>query len=82
MNNIQAKFSATENTFHIEGYEKIEFSFVFVNKAFGVKNTELADSYKKFGRCLAVVDHNVNRLYGEQIEAYFKHYNLALTVSG
>ena len=80
MSNIQAKFSATENTFHVEGYEKIEFSFVFVNKAFDVKNTELADSYEKFGRCLAVVDHNVNRLYGEQIEAYFKHYNLALTV--
>ena len=80
MSNIQAKFSATENTFHVEGYEKIEFRFVFVNKAFDVKNTELADSYKKFGRCLAVVDHNVNRLYGEQIEAYFKHYNLALTV--
>lgn len=80
MSNIQAKFSATENTFHVEGYEKIEFSFVFVNKAFDVKNTELADSYKKFGRCLAVVDHNVNRLYGEQLEAYFKHYNLALTV--
>lgn len=80
MSNIQAKFSATENTFHVEGYEKIEFSFVFVNKAFDVKNTELADSYKKFGRCLAVVDHNVNRLYGEQIEAYFKHYNLDLTI--
>jgi len=39
MSNIQAKFSATENTFHVEGYEKIEFSFVFVNKAFDVKNT-------------------------------------------
>lgn len=80
MSNIQAKFSATETTFHVEGYEKIEFGFVLLNGAFDVKNTELADSYKKFGRTLAVVDHNVNQLYGEQIQAYFKHYNIDLTI--
>lgn len=80
MSNIQAKFSATDTTFNVEGYEKIEFSFVLVNKAFDVSNTELADSYKKLGRCLAIVDHNVNRLYGEQMEAYFQHYNINLTV--
>ncbi len=80
MNTVQARFAATETAFHVEGYERIEFSLVFVNRAFDLKNTELADSYKKFGRCLAVVDHNVNRLYGEQIEAYFKHYNIDLTI--
>jgi len=51
-----------------------------VNGAFDKKNTELAESYKSFGRCLAIVDHNVNRLYGSQIEAYFKHYNIDLTL--
>jgi len=80
MSTVQAKFAATETAFHVEGYEKIEFSLVFVNGAFDVKNTELAESYKSFGRCLAIVDHNVNRLYGNQIEAYFKHYNIDLTL--
>ena len=80
MSNVQAKFAATETAFHVEGYEKIEFSLIFVNKAFDINNTELADSYRSFGRCLAVVDHNVHRLYGSQIEAYFQHYNINLTL--
>lgn len=80
MSNVQAKFSATETAFHVEGYEKIEFNLVFVNGAFDVENTELALSYKSFGRCLAVVDHNVNRLYGTQIQQYFKHHNIDLTL--
>lgn len=81
MSTVQAKFDATETAFYVEGYEKIEFSLVYVNGAFDVENTELADSYKTFGRCLAVVDANVNRLYGFQIQEYFKHYNIDLTIS-
>lgn len=80
MSNVQAKFAATETAFHVEGYEKIEFSLVLVDQAFDINNTELADSYKSFGRCLAVVDHNVHRLYGSQIEAYFQHYNIDLSL--
>ena len=80
MSLIQAKFAATETEFHVEGYEKIDFSLAFVNGLFDVKNIELADSYQGFGRCLAVVDHNVNRIYGLQIEQYFKYYNIDLTI--
>lgn len=80
MSIVQAKFEATETAFHVEGYEKIEFSLVYVNGAFDPKNTELAESYKSFGRCLAVVDANVNQLYGYQIQEYFKHYNIDLTI--
>lgn len=80
MSTVQAKFSATETAFHVEGYEKIDFSLVYVSGAFDVKNVELADSYRSFGRCLAVVDANVNRLYGYQIQAYFKYYNIDLTI--
>ena len=80
MSIIQAKFAATETEFHVEGYEKIDFSLAFVNGLFDVKNIELADSYQGFGRCLAVVDHNVNRIYGLQIEQYFKYYNIDLTI--
>lgn len=80
MSRVQAKFTATETAFHVEGYEKIEFSLVYVDKAFDINNTELAESYKNFGRTLAVVDHNINRLYGNQMRAYFQHYNIDLTI--
>ncbi len=80
MSTVQARFEATETAFHVEGYEKIEFSLAFVNGAFDVKNRELADSYKVFERCLAVVDSNVHRLYGDQISTYFKRYNIDLTL--
>ncbi|BDA70260.1 3-dehydroquinate synthase [Rivularia sp. IAM M-261] len=75
-----ASFTATEKAFHVTGYEKIDFSLEYVNGAFDIKNTEVADSYQPFGRCLAVVDANVNRLYGEQIRAYFRYYDIDLTV--
>ncbi len=80
MSTVHAKFDATETAFHVEGYEKINFSLVYVNGAFEVENAELANSYKNFGRCLAVVDANVNRLYGFQIQEYFKYYNIDLTI--
>jgi 3-dehydroquinate synthase len=80
MGNVQAKFDATETAFHVEGYEKIDFSLSFVNRLFDIKNPELAESYRSFGRCLAVVDHNVNRLYGSEIQKYFKYYNIDLHI--
>jgi demethyl-4-deoxygadusol synthase len=80
MNKVQASFEATEAAFYVQGYEKIDFSLVYVNGAFDIKNREVADSYAKFGRCLTVIDANVNELYGEQIKSYFRHYDIELTV--
>lgn len=75
-----ASFEATDKVFQVTGYEKIEFSLEYVNGAFDIRNTEVADSYQQFGRCLAVVDANVNRLYGEQIRSYFRYYDIDLTI--
>jgi demethyl-4-deoxygadusol synthase len=80
MNKVQASFEATEAAFYVQGYEKIDFSLVYVNGAFDIKNREIADSYGKFGRCLTVIDANVNELYGDQIKSYFRHYDIELTV--
>lgn len=80
MSTVQAQFAATEAAFHVEGYEKIEFSLVFVNGAFELRNPELAENYRSFGRCLTIVDHNIHRLYGRQIEAYFNYYDIELTL--
>ena len=80
MNQIQAKFEATDKAFHVEGYEKIAFSLIYVNGAFSVENSEIAESYQKFGRCLMVIDSNVYGLYKEEIQNYFDHYKIDLTV--
>ncbi|MBN3961043.1 sedoheptulose 7-phosphate cyclase [Nostoc sp. NMS8] len=80
MNKVQASFEATETAFHVQGYEKIDFSLVYVNGAFDIENREIADSYAKFGRCLTVIDANVHELYGDQIRSYFRHYDIELTV--
>ncbi|BAZ51203.1 3-dehydroquinate synthase [Nostoc sp. NIES-4103] len=80
MSIVQAKLEASENTFHIEGYEKIEYDLVYVNGVFDIKNQELADVYRSFGRCLAVVDANVSRLHGTQIQQYFQYYGIDLTL--
>lgn len=80
MSTVQASFHATETAFHVEGYEKIEFSLVYAEESFNIRNTEIAESYKDFKRCLAVVDANVHQLYGEQIREYFKYYEIDLTL--
>lgn len=80
MGNVQATFRATEKAFHVEGYEKIDFSLLYVDGAFGLENSEIAESYRQFGRCLMVVDKTVYGLYGQQMQAYFKHHEIDLTV--
>lgn len=75
-----ASFTATENAFHVEAYEKVDYSLFYVDGAFAVENTELADSYKAWGRCLMVVDETVFGLYGEEIQTYFDHHSIDLTV--
>ena len=53
---------------------------LYVDGVFALENTEIADSYRPFGRCLMVVDETVYGLYGEQMHAYFDHHGIALTV--
>ena len=64
--------------FHVEGYEKIEYDFTFIDGVFNVENQQLANCYQKWGRALAVMDWNVYNLYGQQIEKYFEHHKLQL----
>jgi demethyl-4-deoxygadusol synthase len=80
MVNVQATFRATETAFHVEGYEKIDFSLLYVEGAFALDRAEIADSYRQLGRCLMVVDATVYNLYCEQIHAYFKHHQIELKV--
>ena len=74
-----ATVRATDTAFHVEAYEKVEYSLQIVDGVFDVANPQLADSYRSFGRCLMVVDETVLGLYREQIDAYFDHHGIALT---
>jgi demethyl-4-deoxygadusol synthase len=80
MSGIQATFTSTDSAFHVKGHETIDFSLLYVAGAFRVSNTEIADSYRQFGRCLMVVDQAVYSLYGKRIQEYFQHYDIELTV--
>ena len=42
------------------------------------QHTVLRDMYISLGRCVCLVDHNVERYYGEQIEHYFAHHDIPL----
>jgi 3-dehydroquinate synthetase len=79
MSHTHASYRATDRAFHVEGHEKIEFSLTYVDGAFCVENGELAKSFRRYERCLMVIDRSVCELYGESIEAYFGHHGIALT---
>jgi 3-dehydroquinate synthetase len=76
---VRPSFTATGTAFHVEAQEKIEYSLRYADGAFAIGNTEIADSYRPFGRCLMVIDSTVYDLYGEQMRAYFAHYGIDLT---
>ncbi len=80
MGTAHATYTATDRSFHVEGHEKIDFRLTYVDGVFAVDNTELAESYRPYGRCLMVMDEVVHGLYGEQARAYFAHHGIALTV--
>ena len=42
------------------------------------KNTILADVYKPLGRCVAVIDDKVVKLFGKELQTYFDAHNLPL----
>ncbi|TVY36252.1 Demethyl-4-deoxygadusol synthase [Lachnellula occidentalis] len=85
MSDLKATVSETQASsghvgFHVEGYEKIEYDFTFIDGIFDLQNNNLADCYKKWGRCLAVTDLNIHNLYGPKMEAYFEHHGIELKV--
>lgn len=80
MSDLKATVSETTSGFHVEGYEKIEYDFTFLDNVFEIKNPQLAKCYERWGRALAVMDFNVYNLYGDQVEAYFQHYGLTLQI--
>jgi 3-dehydroquinate synthase len=80
MSDLKATVAETTNGFHVEGYEKIEYDFTFLDGVFEPQNHQLANLYERWGRCLAIMDRNIFDLYGQQMQDYFKHHNLELKI--
>lgn len=80
MSDLKATVIETKNGFHVDGYERISYDFTFLDGVFNPENRQLAACFEQWGRVLAVTDLNVYNIYGDQIEKYFEHHNIALRV--
>ncbi|KAL4734574.1 hypothetical protein BDV11DRAFT_174659 [Aspergillus similis] len=80
MSDLKASVSETANGFHVEGYEKIEYDFTFLDGVFETKNAQLARLYERWGRCLAIMDKNIYDLYGDDMTRYFDHHGVKLQI--
>ncbi len=75
-----ARLHASADEFRVEAYERIEYSLKLVDGVFDPASTELADTYRPWGRCLLVIDATVAVLYARQISDYFAAHDIPLTV--
>ena len=80
MSDMTARVTVADKTFHVEGYERIEYDLVCVDGVFARENTELADCYRPYGRALLVIDETVYALYRDDIHGYFDHHGIAVSV--
>ncbi|KAK6954806.1 hypothetical protein Daesc_004775 [Daldinia eschscholtzii] len=80
MSDYKATVEETKRGFHVEGYEKIEYDFTFVDGIFDIAKPNLAECYVKWGRVLAIMDRQVYAIYGSKIEEYFDYFNIKLKV--
>jgi 3-dehydroquinate synthase len=80
MSDLKATVAETATGFDVRGCEEISYGFTFIDGVFDTKHCQLAECYKKWGRCLAVMDHNIFSVYGEQVQRYFDHYDIDLDV--
>src|ERR1700754_2533734 len=77
---VQPKLTRAGTEFRVEAYEKIDSSLDIVDGVFDIPNPQLADSFRPWGRCLAVIDRTVLDLHGTALRGYFAHHGIELTV--
>ena len=70
----------TDGALTVEATTETSYKYHFVN-VFDAADPTLADYYREYGRCLAIMDSNLVPLYGEQMKSYFAHHGLSLTVA-
>lgn len=77
---MTATVSTTDNNILVKGFEQLKYGFKFIDNVFDPKHDDLANIYKKWGRCLLVTDEIVNKHYGKDAERYFEAHKIPLTI--
>jgi len=67
---------ADNKSFQVTATYQLKSSIQVEDDILDISNPVLANQYKEYGRCVAVVEQTVNRLYGEKFEKYFEHYQI------
>lgn len=80
MSDLTAQVLETSDGFKVEGVERINYDFMFLDNVFSPANKQLANCYKKWGRCFMVADANICDIYGKEISDYFKANGIPLTI--
>lgn len=79
MSDMSASVTKTVDGFSVAGYEKLNYDFHLVEGVFETGNRQLADCYDQWGRVLVVLDQNMKKLYGGDIQRYFDAFGLPVT---
>lgn len=75
-----ALISNGATTYQVSTPLEIRQVFHFIPDAFEPSKATIAELYKQWGRCLALVDHVVYDIYGAKIRCYFEAHNVKLTM--
>ena len=74
----EIKAAKDGRSFEISATFSLQSEVKLVNGVLNPWNPVLAEIYKSRGRCVAVVDHLVDELYGTSLEDYFKQNDIPL----
>ena len=72
----EIKQNPNKKSFEVTATYQLKSKIQVEDNILDVKNSTLADQYKEYGRCVAVVEQTVNKLYGDRFEKYFEHYKI------
>ncbi|MFC6712674.1 sedoheptulose 7-phosphate cyclase [Branchiibius cervicis] len=71
--------TVSDSTFRVAAVERIDYSLSIVDSVFAPEQPHLAEIFQPWSRCLAVVDDEVERIYGDRMRSYFAAHGIALT---
>ncbi|EJU01177.1 3-dehydroquinate synthase [Dacryopinax primogenitus] len=77
---MSATVQVVPQGFEVSGTEDLHYAFKFASGVFDLSQSVLHDCYEKWGRVLAVMDANVEGLYGAQVRAYFEHHKISCMI--
>ena len=77
MENVLTKFDNYKRTWSVKAELPVEFTLKYSSDVFNLNNHDLL-SFGESNRRVVVIDETVYKLYGEQLEGYFKTFQVEL----